>query len=77
MCCTKYGEDGQSALILDKEKNRPTKANRKGKKMLNKTNTDEDQDQFAFPADQMTKDGKSRNHGGMTSDDNSTDANGY
>ena len=62
ICCTKYGEDGQSALILDKEKQTPqkrAKTNKKEKKMMNRTSDiyDED-DKLEF--DENFK-GKSRN----------------
>ena len=66
MCCTKYGEDGQSALILDKGKNRPESKHRsrKNKDIANHTfnNDDNTTDEFTFPMDKMRMNqGNSRN----------------
>ena len=53
ICCTKYGEDGQSALILDKEKQTPQR--RKGKKQKGLMNQTSEQQEIMF-------DEKSRNY---------------
>ena len=45
ICCTKYDADGQSALILDKnKKEKPQKPNRKKKGIQSKTDTNLDED---------------------------------
>jgi hypothetical protein len=79
MCCTKYGEDGQSALILDKGKNKPENKHRsrKNKDISNQTysNGDINNDEFTFPTDKMRMaDGSSRNHKSDLSGDNSNNS---
>ena len=70
MCCTKYGEDGQSALILDKQKKKPEMKPgfRNKNEIINQTTMGERADnQFVLPSSSMNLggDGNSRNHQGV------------
>ena len=53
MCCTKYGEDGQSALILDKSKKPENKKTNKrnNRDIVNHTTDLASDNEFNFPID--------------------------
>lgn len=86
MCCTKYGEDGQSALILDKGKqSKPENRNKnkKGKDIASHTfPMDQSNDEFSYPMESMrlnneSNNSRNQNNMGLSGGNSNNSMNGF